>query len=81
MESFLNPEYDESFDTFLYKEVGYPLLSMICSSIFYSPYGITSLREYFANGFEAFYCYGDIRFLKKACHVLNSKLVKLMEEY
>ena len=77
---FLNPEYDEAFDMFLYKVVGYPLLSMIGSSVFYSPYGVTSLREYYANGFEAFYCYGEVSFIEKYCPVLYSKLLALLEE-
>ena len=77
---FLNPEYDEAFDMFLYKEVGYPLLSMLGSSIFYSPYGITSLREYYANGFEALYCYEEVSFIEKYCPVLYFKLLALLEE-
>lgn len=77
---FLNPEYDEAFDMFLYKEVGYPLLSMLGSSMFYSPYGITSLREYYANGFEALYCYEEVSFIEKYCPVLYFKLLALLEE-
>jgi hypothetical protein len=51
-ESYLNPEYDETFDLFLYKTVGYDKLGALVRGIFLSPYAATSLREYFANGFE-----------------------------
>jgi len=77
--SFMNPVYDEGFDNLLYKEVGYPLLGMLSSNIFYSPYAITSLREYFANGFEALFYHGDYEFIKKTCPALFSKLTSIME--
>ncbi len=77
--SFMNPIYNEAFDSLLYKEVGYPLLGALSSSIFYSPYAITSLREYFANGFEALFHYGDYEFIKKSCPVLFNKLINIME--
>ena len=77
--SFMNPIYNEEFDSLLYKEVGYPLLGALSSSIFYSPYAITSLREYFANGFEALFHYGDYEFIKKSCPVLFNKLINIME--
>lgn len=51
-ESYLNAEYDESFDLFLYKTVGYDKLGSLVRGVFLSPYAATSLREYFANGFE-----------------------------
>lgn len=54
-ESYLNPEYDENFDLFLYKTVGYAKLDNLISGLFVSPYAATSLREYFANGFEKFF--------------------------
>jgi hypothetical protein len=54
-ESFLNPEYNENFDLFLYKTVGYDKLNSLTSGIYLSPYAATSLREYFANGFEKYF--------------------------
>tara|TARA_R100000152_G_C6758567_1_gene182463 strand:+ start:633 stop:1307 length:675 start_codon:yes stop_codon:yes gene_type:complete len=77
--AFMNPDYSEDFDNTLYKEVGYPLLNALASSIFYSPYAITSLREYFANGFEALFYYGDYEFVNKSCPVLFERLTSIME--
>ena len=77
--SFMDPIYNEEFDSLLYKEIGYPLLGALSYSIFYSPYAITSLREYFANGFEALFHYGDYEFIKKSCPVLFDKLINIME--
>jgi len=54
-EIFLNSEFTQEYDDFLHKEVGYGILANITSGLFISPYAITSLREYFANGFEHFY--------------------------
>tara|TARA_Y100000593_G_scaffold11444_1_gene20525 strand:- start:65249 stop:65914 length:666 start_codon:yes stop_codon:yes gene_type:complete len=50
-----NVEYDESFDHFLMDTVGYPLLTSLTMGLFINPYAATSLREYFASGFESFY--------------------------
>jgi hypothetical protein len=77
LQNFLNIEYSESFDNFLYHEVGYPMLAMVTSNIFYSPYAITSLREYFANGFEAFFAKSDVNRLKNISPVLFRKIVEL----
>ena len=79
LSSFLEPTYNRDFDEYLYKEIGYPMLSMISTNIFYSPYAATSLREYFANGFEALYYFGDYTFIKNSCPVLFTKLGELME--
>jgi hypothetical protein len=49
---FLEIEYSKEFDEFLYIEVGYPVLAGLTMGLFVSPYGATSLREYFANAFE-----------------------------
>lgn len=77
LQQFLNIKYVEDFDMFLYKEVGYPLLSSIVASLFYSPYAATSLREYFANGFEAFFMNRDIGRLKNISPILYKKISKL----
>tara|TARA_B100000927_G_C16461202_1_gene467908 strand:- start:11 stop:691 length:681 start_codon:yes stop_codon:yes gene_type:complete len=74
---FLETEYNEELDKFLYKEIGYQTLSMFSSGLFYSPYGSTSLREYFANGFEAFFMKEDIPRLKKTSPILYKKVSNL----
>lgn len=71
-----NPEYNENLDKFFSEEIGYANMMSMSNGIFYSPYGATSLREYFANGFEAFYYHKDL-YLKKVSPVLFSKLEDL----
>ena len=85
-EDFTNIKFDTKFDIFLYKTVGYDNLRNLTKNIFYSPYGATSLREYFANGFEAFYYHKDIKKLKGISPILYKKCVEIMshdegEEY
>jgi hypothetical protein len=77
--NFLNPELDQNFDEFLHKEVGYAILTSLTNDLFYSPYGATSLREYFANGFECYFHKRDHRFLQKVSPAIYFKLENLME--
>ena len=77
--NFLNPELDRQFDEFLHKEVGYAILTSLTNDLFYSPYGATSLREYFANGFECYFHKRDHRFLQKVSPAIYFKLENLME--
>ena len=56
----------------------YPILGMYTSNLFYSPYAATSLREYFANGFEAFFMGEDIQRLKKVSPILYNKITGLL---
>jgi hypothetical protein len=53
--AFMNPDFDQRFDRYLYTSVGYPILSQLVPDLFVSPYGATSLREYFANAFEHYF--------------------------
>jgi hypothetical protein len=76
---FLNPEYDEEFDNFLYNDVGYPILSILTANIYHSPYAATSLREYFADGFEAFFMEDEISKLQSLCPRLYRKITELLE--
>tara|TARA_R110002051_G_scaffold116469_3_gene189991 strand:+ start:413 stop:1063 length:651 start_codon:yes stop_codon:yes gene_type:complete len=48
-------EYDPEWDEFLYQTVGYDTLHLLTPGLFASPYGATSLREYWANAFEHFF--------------------------
>lgn len=75
-----NPEYQEGLDLFFSEKIGYPRMTSMVQGIFYSPYGATSLKEYFANGFEAHYYHRDI-YLQKVSPVLYSKIQKLEEVY
>jgi hypothetical protein len=76
---FFNLKYSLKFDNLLYKQVGYPLLASISVGLFCNPYAITSLREYFASGFEEYYI-GDRMHLKRTCPRLYNKINELNEE-
>ena len=69
----LETEYNKEFDEILYKTIGYDKLTFLTMGLFSSPYGATSLREYFANGFEGYFI-GDREGLKKISPRLYNKL-------
>ena len=70
---FSNLEYDELFDEFLFKEVGYPVLSNLVMGLFVSPYAATSLREYWAVGFEDYFI-DDREYVQKVSPQLFKKI-------
>ena len=70
--------YDQEIDDYLYKDIGYTALWSYVVGIFPSPYAATSLREYFARGFEEFYM-GEKKSLTKNNSVLYSKLQELAD--
>jgi len=76
---FINTEYSEEFDQYLYKEVGYPLLASLTTGLFMSPYGATSLREYFANAFEKYFL-GAHEEVKSVSPQAYKKIKNLTEE-
>jgi hypothetical protein len=76
---YVNTEYSKAFDKFLSDSVGYPVLLGLTMGLFASPYGATSLKEYFANGFEKFYL-GEPRLVKETSPVLYNILVGLHTE-
>jgi len=76
---FMNPKYSREFDMFLYKEVGYEKLRNLIIDVFFSPYAVTSLREYFAIGFEEYYL-GDRKYLKRMSPELFDK-IHLLDNY
>jgi len=75
-QNFSNLEYNEKFDKYLYEEIGYPALHTITVNLFCSPYGATSIREYFANGFE-FYFVKNRQLVKKISPQLYKKLIEV----
>jgi hypothetical protein len=75
-QNFTKLEYDTKFDKFLYEEIGYPVLHTLTVNLFCSPYGATSLREYFANGFE-FYFVKNRQLVKKVSPQLYKKLIEV----
>lgn len=76
LEDFLDINYNEEFDNFLYKDVGYEKLSKLTVGLFPTPYSATSLREYFAMGFEEYFT-GDYNNLKKVSPKLFNKINSL----
>ena len=75
---FMDPEYNEEFDMFMYEKIGYDKLSTIVAGVFITPYAVTSLREYFATGFTEFYMHPDEHgFLQKVSPELYKKLFLL----
>ena len=75
----MNSEYEEKFDDFLYKKIGYDALSSIGMGLFITPYAATSLREYFATGYTE-YLMGDKSYLMKVSPELYKKMVQLTGE-
>lgn len=77
--AFIRTEYSPDFDKFFYETVGYDRLNQLIVNIFMSPYAVTSLREYFANGFEHFYLF-DREYLRKVSPKLYSKISMLTKQ-
>jgi len=75
---FLNAEYSEKFDDFLYLVVGYPLLRNLSSGLFLSPYAATSIREYFADAFEEYFM-RDPKGVKLISPAVYFKIEQLLE--
>lgn len=75
---FMKSEFNLIFDQYLYGTIGYQKLSYITSDIFVSPYGATSLREYFANAFENFFI-NDMVLVHKYAPTVYEKLLNFME--
>jgi len=73
-------QYNAEFDNFLSQQVGYPTLLSLTSGLFVSPYGATSLPEYFANGFEKYYL-DSPRAVKKISPVLYGKIVDIVDDH
>tara|TARA_Y100000593_G_C4284056_1_gene324392 strand:+ start:474 stop:1100 length:627 start_codon:yes stop_codon:yes gene_type:complete len=77
---FMDTEYNQDFDMFLYEKVGYDKLSAVMTGIFINAYAATSLSEYFATGFVDFYINSDHKYLKQTSPALYEKLFSLQKE-
>ncbi len=78
LEEFLNVNYDEGFDMFLYQDIGYEKLNNLVMGLFPGAYSVTSLAEYFAVGFEQYYM-KEGKKLSKMCPILIKK-IDLLDE-
>jgi hypothetical protein len=72
-------EYNEKFDNFLANEVGYPTLLSLTMGLFVSPYGATSIQEYFANGFEKYFL-DNPRTVRDISPVLYRKIEEIIND-
>ncbi len=71
---FINTDYEKEFDDLLHTKVGYTKIRNIAPTLFIRPYAATSLREYFATGFEDFYLNGGEQ-LKFISPILYNKIL------
>jgi len=82
---YINPsfygftEYNKEFDNFLANEVGYPTLLALTIGLFVSPYGATSLQEYFANGFEKYFL-DSPRAVQEVSPILYKKIESILDD-
>ena len=72
-------EYNKKFDEFLSDVVGYPTLLNLTMGLFVSPYGATSMQEYFANGFEKFFL-DSPRLVRDISPVLYQKIDSILND-
>ena len=75
---FADINFNQTFDEFLHNHVGYDILRTMTSDLFFSPYGSTSVREYFANGFEAFFMREQLPRLKNISPFLYKAIENLL---
>tara|TARA_Y100000310_G_scaffold17662_1_gene17423 strand:+ start:832 stop:1449 length:618 start_codon:yes stop_codon:yes gene_type:complete len=76
---YVNTEYNKKFDEFLANEVGYPTLLSLTIGLFASPYGATSIQEYFANGFEKYFL-DSPRLVRDVSPVLYGKIEEIIND-
>ncbi len=74
---FYDLDYDAKFDDYLVNQVGYKKLGNYINGLFYSPYAVTSVREYFARGFEAYFLFKDHKYLANTSPVLYNRIETL----
>tara|TARA_A100001515_G_scaffold34025_1_gene26446 strand:+ start:824 stop:1516 length:693 start_codon:yes stop_codon:yes gene_type:complete len=70
---FRESEYNEEFDEFLHKNVGYSKLLPLTNGLVSNPYALTSLREYWASGFENYFL-GNREEIKRLSPQLFNKI-------
>ena len=72
---FREVEFNQEFDDFLYKKVGYDTLSQALQGLFINVYAATSLREYFATAFTEYYLDSNHNFLKSVSPAAYEKII------
>ena len=59
--------------------VGYPTLLSLTMGLFCSPYGATSIQEYFANGFEKYFTESP-EYVKNISPILYKKIEEIIND-
>jgi hypothetical protein len=79
---FMETEYSKEFDMFLFQELGYPLLTQITIGLFLTPYGVTSLSEYFSESFESYFLkdYESVRKITPSCYKKIEELRNMIDD-
>jgi hypothetical protein len=72
---FYDIDYNKKLDDYFYKKIGYEKLQHFVMGVFPSTYSTSSLKEYFAIGFEMYYLDGPNNL--KDCKVLLEKIGEL----
>jgi len=80
IEEFCRTEFNPEIDEYFYETIGYEKLNNLTKDLFVSPYAATSLREYFANGFENFFV-NDMFLVKKYANSVYNKIINFLEFY
>tara|TARA_R100000152_G_C6733177_1_gene157615 strand:- start:22 stop:723 length:702 start_codon:yes stop_codon:yes gene_type:complete len=76
---FHSLDYDEKLDDYFVNQLGYKKLRNYINGLFYSPYAATSIREYFARGFEAYFLFKDHKYLANISPILYNKIETLAD--
>ena len=76
---FLDLEYNSVLDNYFLNDLGYKKLRSYVNGLFYSPYATTSVREYFARGFEAYFLFNDQKYLANTSPILYNKIETLAD--
>ena len=73
-----NINFSQTIDDYFFKDIGYAVLGQICAfeKLFTGPYSATSVREYFATGFDQFFL-GEQMLVRNFSPVLFRKLNEL----
>jgi hypothetical protein len=76
---FKQTEYNKKFDEYLAFEIGYGDLAAHTTGLFVTPYGATSIQEYFANGFERYFL-DNPRIVRNTSPVLYRKIEEIIND-
>ena len=75
-----NMNYSLPIDDYFFHTIGYPVLGQICAfgKLFTGPYSATSIREYFATGFDQYFL-GDEMLVRNFSPSLYRKIQQLTD--